>query len=287
MPEEQPTKKPRRSRRGGRRDGRKHVPSKLMRESLVSREFIRQTQIEQEFRVYPDYHLVKIGGKLIDRGKDVLLPLAEEIGRLSNLYKIIPGVGGGVRERHTFSIGIDLGLPTAGLATVAGAIPEQNALMIQILMAKYGAIRVPKEHFEELPLYLNSGAIPVIVAMPPYLYWEQPAEKGRIPPHGTDTGMYLLAETFGTQPVIYLKDVDGLYTADPKRNKNARLIPRVGARELLKMNLPELPIEKRVLELMTIARNATEIRIVSGLKPENLRKALKKEKVGTTIFKDT
>ena len=268
------------------RDGRKHVPSQLMRESLVSREFIRQTYTEKEFRVYPDFNLVKIGGKLIDRGRETLLPLVEEIGKLSKKFKIIPGVGGGVRERHTFMIALDLGLPTGGLATIAGAIPEQNALMVQILMAKYGAIRVPKEHFEELPLYLENGAIPVIVATPPYMYWEHPAEKGRIPPHGTDTGMYLLAETFGTRSMIYLKDVNGLYDADPNTNKRAKMIERIGARELLEMNLPELPIEKKVLELMTGARNATEIRIVNGLVPGNLTKAIKGEKVGTIIYKN-
>jgi len=268
------------------KDKRKHVSSGLMRESLVSKAVISRTHIEKEFRILPDVNLIKIGGSIIDRGRAGLDQLVEELGRLNRKHKMILGVGGGVRERHTYSIGVDLGLPTGGLATIAGAIPEQNALMLQVLLAKYCAIRIPKDHFEELPLYLDNGAMPIIVAMPPYMYWEQPPLRGRIPPHGSDTGMFLLAETFGARSIIFVKDVDGLYTADPRKNKNARLIPRIGAGELLSMNLPELPVEKKVVELILRARNATQVRIVNGLVPGSLTRALRGEKAGTIIFKD-
>ncbi|MCX5866361.1 MAG: uridine kinase [Proteobacteria bacterium] len=269
------------------KDTRKHLPSRLMRESLVSKEVIRGTQIRKEFRILPDVNLIKIGGRsIMDRGKAGLENLVEEIGRLRKQYRIIIGVGGGARERHTYSLGVDLGLPTGGLATIAKAMSEQNALMLQVLLAKHGAIRTPQEHFEELPLYLANGAIPVITAMPPYQYWEHPPQRGRIPPHGSDTGMFLFSETFGTRPLILLKDVDGLYTADPRKNKNVRLIPRIGARELLDLNPPGLPLERKVVELILRARNATEVRIINGLVPGNLTRALRGGKVGTIIFKD-
>ncbi|MDD5223976.1 MAG: uridine kinase [bacterium] len=270
-----------------RKDTRKHLISRLMRESLVSKKVIRGTRIREEFRILPEVDPIKIGGRsIMDRGKTGLENLVEEIGRLRRKYQLIIGVGGGARERHTYSLGVDLGLPTGGLATIAKAMSEQNALMLQVLLAKHGAIRTPQEHFEELPLYLASGAIPVITAMPPYQYWEQPPPRGRIPPHGSDTGMFLFSETFGTRPLILLKDVDGLYTADPRKNKNARLIPRIGARELLDLNLPGLPLERKVVELLLQARNTTEVRIINGLIPGNLTKALAGKKVGTVIYKD-
>jgi molybdenum storage protein len=49
------------------------------------------------------------------------------------------------------------------------------------------------------------------------------------------------------------------------------------------MKLATLPIEPVVLELLTRARLATSIRIVNGLVPGNLTRALKGEPIGTRI----
>jgi molybdenum storage protein len=98
--------------------------------------------------------------------------------------------------------------------------------------------------------------------------------------------MFLFSETFGTRPLILLKDVNGLYTADPRKNKNARLIQRIGARELLDLNLPGLPLERKLVELLLQARNATEVQIINGLAPGNLTRALTGKNVGTVIYKD-
>ncbi|HWT31518.1 MAG TPA: uridine kinase, partial [Propylenella sp.] len=84
--------------------------------------------------------------------------------------------------------------------------------------------------------------------------------------------------------VILLKDVDGLYTADPKTNPDARFLPEVSAAELIAMRLPTLPIEPVVLDLLTRAKLARSIRIVNGLVPGNLTRALAGEPVGTLIY---
>jgi hypothetical protein len=41
---------------------------------------------------------------------------------------------------------------------------------------------------------------------------------GRLPEYRTDSGVWLIAEAFGARSMIYLKDEDGLYTDDPKKN---------------------------------------------------------------------
>ena len=58
---------------------------------------------------------------------------------------------------------------------------------------------------------------------------------------------------------------------------------RISAAELMRMQLPTLPIEPVVLELLTRAKLAKSIRIVNGLKPGNLTRALAGEPVGTLI----
>ena len=123
----------------------------------------------------------------------------------------------------------------------------------------------------------------VFNGIPPYDLWEHPPALGKIPPHGSDAGSYLVAEAFGARTIILLKDVDGLYTADPKTHPDAKFIPEIGAADLLRMQLPTLPIEPVVLELPTRARLAKSIRIVNGLVSGNLTRALAGETVGTLI----
>ena len=105
---------------------------------------------------------------------------------------------------------------------------------------------------------------------------------GKIPPHGSDAGSYLVAEVFGARSLILLKDVDGLYTADPKTHPDAEFIAEIGAAELIARKLPTLPIEPVVLELLARAKG---IRIVNGLVTGNLTRVLNGEPIGTLIHR--
>jgi molybdenum storage protein len=93
----------------------------------------------------------------------------------------------------------------------------------------------------------------------------------------------LIGEVFGARNVIFLKDVDGLYTADPKTDRSAEFIPCAKAQEIIDRKLRTLPIEPVVLDLLTRAKLARSVRIVNGLTPGNLTRALKQESVGTVI----
>jgi molybdenum storage protein len=251
----------------------------------MDKEVIKSTE-GPVIRLMPDVNILKIGGQsIIDRGKAGLYPVIDEIAQNIGKHKMVIGVGGGTRSRHVYSIAIDLGLPTGLLAYLGGATSEQNAHMVQALLAKHSGIRIPKDHFEEIPLYMNAGCTPVITGMPPYHYWEHIPKEGRIPPHRTDAGVYLLAEVFGLRSMTFIKDEDGLFTADPKKDKKAKFIPKISVQELLEMDLNDLPIERSVLELMMNAKHATEVQIVNGLKPGNITKALDLKHAGTIIYR--
>jgi molybdenum storage protein len=117
-------------------DGRTHIASALMRESLVDKRVIAKTQSDREFEIMPDVALVSIGGQSIfDRGRSALLPLVAELGSLRSKHKLVIGVGGGTRVRHTVSVALDLGLPTGGIAQLVGAMEECNAVFLNALLA--------------------------------------------------------------------------------------------------------------------------------------------------------
>ncbi len=72
---------------------------------------------------------------------------------------------------------------------------------------------------------------------PPFSLWEHPPRVGRIPPHRTDAGSFLLAECFGVATLTLVKDVDGLYEADPKSKRDAASIQEFTVAELRERDL--------------------------------------------------
>jgi molybdenum storage protein len=122
-----------------------------------------------------------------------------------------------------------------------------------------------------------------MTGMPPFGYWEKPAKEGRIPQNRTDAGVFLSAEFLGSPRAIYIKDEAGLYTDDPKKNPKATHIPRITAAELKARGLPDLVVERVVVEYLPRARWCKELQIVNGLEPGNVLAALKGEDVGTII----
>ena len=235
----------------------------------------------------PDVKIMKIGGQsVLDRGREALFPILDEIVSVKDKYRMLLCCGGGTRARHVYSIASDLELPTGLLAALGGYVPRQNARIVQMLLAKHGGIFMLHDDFEKLPLYFAMGCIPIMTGMPPFGYWEKPTENGRIPQHRTDAGVFLSCEVLGVKRAIFIKDEDGLYEDDPKKNKDAKHIPRIGAKALLKAGLPDLVLEEIVIEYLTRARFCTELQIVNGMVRGNITRALAGEDVGTVIFQD-
>jgi len=158
-----------------------------------------------------------------------------------------------------------------------------GGLTAAALLAKHGGVVLHKDHYVVLPLWLASGMIPILSGMPPYHYWEPPTGLDRVPYYREDFGMFMVSEVLGAASMIYVKDEDGLYTADPKKDELAEFIPGITAGELLARDLPDLIIDRSVVENMLHARNTRRVQILNGLKPELLGRALAGEPVGTVI----
>ncbi len=258
---------------------------RLVSESLSDAALQEATERTPNFAILPWVNVVKIGGQsIMDRGRVAVRPVVDEIVANLDRHKMILGTGAGTRARHVYSLAIDLGLPTGVLTVLGTAVAWQNAQLLQYLLAQHGIAFIEPEGFASLPHYLMERGAVICQGMPPYKLWEHNPAVGRIPPERTDTGCFLIAEVFGARKMVYVKDEDGLYTADPKKGAGATYIPRISVQELLARDLDDLVVERAVLELMLRARNIHEIQFVNGLKPGQLTAALDGEPVGTVIY---
>lgn len=264
------------------------LASGLQGETLVRKGMMKQKRkTTEQIRIAPDINVIKIGGHgAIDYGREVMHPLCEEIGQLSKKHKLLVVTGGGGRVRHIMDIGMDLGMPTGVLAELSAKISEQNAIMVSILLSKYNGTRIHTGDLLELPMLMKLGILPVMHGTPPYGLYEHPAGKEVIPPHRTDTGAFLVAEVLGAKSCIIGKNVDGLYTEDPRKNPDAELIREITARELVHLDLEDMVIEPMVVELLQDAVNIREVRIVNCHTKGNIEKAIQGKKTGTIIRAD-
>jgi molybdenum storage protein len=268
-------------------DHRHHMSSFLMRESLVDKSVMKSTEAPV-VRMLPEVHVVKIGGRsVLDAGREVVYPVVEALARILAKEKLILGTGGGARTRHVFSIGLDLGLPTGVLAQLSAADALGNAHILGTLLAPHGVVAIPPEMFGHLlPLFIR--AVPGVIynGVPPYSLWEHPPGVGRIPPHRTDAGCFLLGECFGCKSLTLVKDVDGVFEQDPKENPRAAFIGEISAKELERRALASLPFDRVLLKLLSTARLLKRFQVVNGRKPGLLERALQGEHVGTLVYAD-
>ena len=274
--------------------GRLHIESDLMGESLVSKALLKSTEAKEYFRMHPDINVLKIGGQsIMDRGGKALFPILNALIEAKEKYKILLMTGGGTRARHVYNIGVDLGMPTGVLSKLGDKVSWQNAEMLSVLLSKHGGVKIGHgDNLEQLTMFCRLGYLPITYGIPPYGFFEHPAEYGSIPPHRTDCGAFLLAENIGARSLIFLKDEKGLYDQDPKKveesaRKDLRFYDRISAKKLLEMDLDDLIIERPILTLLQRAKCLKELQIIDAMRhPEHIMAALGGKHVGTIIYQE-
>lgn len=262
----------------------KHITSPLAHQTLLDGSLTRPVAGVKPIRLLPWLQVIKIGGRsIMDKGSDAILPLVQELRQLLPEHRLLILTGAGVRARHLYSVGLDLGLPVGTLAPLAASEAGQNGHILASLLASEGVSYI--EHptiANQLAIHLTATRAVVGSAFPPYHHHEFPGS--RIPPHRSDTGAFLLADAFGAASLTIVEDVDGVYTDDPKSKNgaNAKFIAETNAAELSKLTGP-LPFDRALLDILPNARHIEKIQIVNGLIPGRLTAAIRGEHVGSII----
>ncbi|WP_221796489.1 hypothetical protein [Oceanobacter mangrovi] len=265
-------------------DKRKHVASPLARQTLLDSDLVRPIAGKRPMRLLPWLQVVKIGGRsIMDRGREAIVPIVEELRKLLPEHRLLILTGAGIRARHLYSVGLDLGLPVGSLAPMAASEAGQNGHILAAMLAADGVSYV--EHptvADQLAIHLSATRAVVGSAFPPYHHHEFPGS--RIPPHRGDTGAFLLADALGAAGLTIVEDVDGVYTSDPNADsaEKPELLRDVSYTELAAMQ-GTLPFDRAMVDVMANARHLERIQIINGLVPGRLTAALRGEHAGTIV----
>ena len=94
------------------------------------------------------------------------------------MHRLLILTGAGIRARHVYSVGLDLGLPVGSLAPLAASEAGQNGHILASLLAPEGVSYV--EHptiANQLAIHLTAARAVVGSAFPPYHHHEFPSSR--------------------------------------------------------------------------------------------------------------
>jgi uridylate kinase len=166
---------------------------------------------------------------VLSLGGSVLMPSLEEnrlaeyasvLRNLSGKASLLVVVGGGGEARRYIGIMRDLGVDEGTSDEVGILITRLNATL---LIAALGDDAYPKvaESHAEAKKYAESGKIVVM--------------GGITPGQTTDAVAAVLAERVGAAVFINATSVDGIYSADPKKDQNATRFDAITPQKLLEI----------------------------------------------------
>lgn len=220
--------------------------------------------------------VVKIGGHVIFND-ELDVSLLKEYSRIFRQKydggRWVVVVGGGRPARRYVESARLLGLNEGLCDEIGIKITRINALIFSSLLSDLAYPVIP-ENLEQVRAYSVYGKIVVM--------------GGLQPGQSTMAVSALAAETINAEKLIIATDVDGIYTSDPKKNPDAKLLKEISVNELLG-KLTEYSHEAGeykladLLGLKIISRSRIPTIYLNGRKPENLRKALEGENVGTLL----
>lgn len=166
---------------------------------------------------------VSLGGSFLvkDAGVDAQLTrdIAAVLTRAAQQRRVLAVVGGGAVARRYIEGARALGAGETALDDLGIAVTRINARVLLAALPK--AYPLPPRSFDEA--IHASHSFPVVVM------------GGTHAGHTTDAVTVMLGDKARASRVVIATNVDGVYTADPKKDPQARLLPRLTHEELVRI----------------------------------------------------
>ncbi len=222
---------------------------------------------------------LSIGGSVIVPDKpDVqcIKRISSLLVRLSNKYKFAVVVGGG-NDARVYARAVRKIICNEFLADQTAILStQQNAMLMRAALDSIAYSSIPKT-FDEAAEAMRSNDAVVL--------------GGFLPGITTDTDAVLLAERLGSKRLINISNVDGIYTSNPKKSKDARKISRMSFRELSSMaaeNDSRRAGENFIFDMLAcklLERSKIEAHFVAGNNLKDVENAIRGGRHSGTVVK--
>ncbi len=251
--------------------------------------------------------LVKLGGSVItDKAryrafnKDRVARLCSEIAESGKDVIVVHGAGSFghvLAKRHSLQDGYSDPEQIPAAARVQQDVRELSLMVVsELLDAGIPAVSVPPGScfvMEDGRLAVGEGeALRSLrkMGIMPVLFGDVVMDRGRgFGICSGDQAMEALAEMFGPEKVIFVSDVDGLYSSDPKADPDAEFYPLV-TEEILKeastgQSVADVTggVAGKMRSMLKICGKGRDCMLIDGTVPGNLLSALRGEEVKCTI----
>jgi uridylate kinase len=210
---------------------------------------------------------------VISLGGSILIPLLEKnkireyipvLSEIAAQHRLFVVVGGGGEARRYITVARGLGIDEGTSDELGILITRLNA---NLLIAALGGRAYPKvaESHAEAKKFAESGKIVVM--------------GGITPGQTTDAVAAVLAERVGASVFINVTSVDGIYSADPKKDKKALRYETLTPKQLLAIvgGTALTAGSNTVLDIVAarvVERSHIPLVVLDGRKPENLSRAI-------------
>jgi isopentenyl phosphate kinase len=255
--------------------------------------------------------LVKLGGSVITEKRRLRTPrraaikrLASELASIRQPVLVVHGAGSYghiLASRHRLNEGGSTSAKRAAAARVQADVRELDRIVVAAMnRAGFAAVPIPPSAI----LALDDGVVSTM-DLTPFLEFSSmgftPVTFGDVVRDlrrgfsvcSGDLLMLELARAFRPERAVFATDVDGLFTADPKRRPRAELLEKVGPKDLAKIEFSSASrtdvtgsIEGKLHRMFEIADHVDECLIVNGNVKNRVRDALRgKRVIGTRIVR--
>ncbi|MCS7386889.1 MAG: UMP kinase [archaeon GB-1867-005] len=226
--------------------------------------------------------VIKLSGHLLftDLNASKLKKYADVIKKLAHRkFRVAVVVGGGRKAREYIKVAKELGASNFEMDLLGIKMTQVNATLFASALGNLAQTPIPQT-LDEILRYVQHYTDKVIVA------------GGLVPGQSTMAVAALLAEAMRAKLMINATDVEGIYTADPKKDPNAKLLKKIAVKELIEM-LRKMPATAGTYELFDltslkiIERSKMKVRVIDGKDEQNILRAALGEEIGTLIVPNT
>ena len=220
--------------------------------------------------------VIRVGGSVVASPFNPKL-MNDYVELLLNLkqqgHAVAAIIGGGSLSRELIKTARSMGLSEPAQDEVAISVSRVTAQLFVLRLGTHGTLTVPTT-IEDAAKSFKKGKIVVMGGLKPGMT--------------TDSVAAMLAEHVNADLLVKVSNVDGIYTKDPKKHKDAEKLERLSfndLRGLFEKEKHEAGIHQVIdpEAVRILQKNKIKTVVVDGFKPENVLLAVKGEKVGTLI----